>query len=295
MTATVWKRDWGMTTRVILTWSLLLLLYIAFMGVLIAFGIDPNFIIVIIFVMAFAQYFFSDKLVIISTKTKIVDETEAPELHRMVEKICADAGIPKPRIGIMPLQMANAFATGRSPNHAVVAVTEPLMRILNKEELEAVLAHEIAHIKNRDILTMTVASFTAMIAHFIMQNFLFMSFANRGEGSPPILLVLAVSVFVWAFSTILMLALSRYREFAADRGSAYLTKNPKALISALNKISSSMDNVPPQKRKEAEGVNAFYIIPAISGNSIMDLLRTHPPLEKRIENLEKVLVEQRGY
>jgi heat shock protein HtpX len=161
--------------------------------------------------------------------------------------------------------------------------------------LEAVLAHEIAHIKNRDILTMTIASFTAMVASVIVQNLLWFSLSNRGEGSPPWILIGIVAGVVWVVSTILMLALSRYREFAADRGSAYLTNNPKALISALQKISSTMNNVPPQKRQEAEGANMFYIIPAISGKSIMGLFATHPPLEKRIANLEKVIVEQRGY
>ena len=254
-----------------------------------------SFIFLIIIAMSFAQYFFSDKLVLMTTKTKIVDETEAPELHRMIEKICADAGIPKPRIGIMPSPMANAFATGRSPKHAVVAVTDSIMRVLNKEELEAVLAHEIAHIKNRDILTMTIASFTAMVASIIVQNILWISLSNRGEGSPPWLLVALVAGVVWIVSTILMLALSRYREYAADRGSAYLTNNPKALISALTKISSSMSNVPSKKREEVQGANMFYIIPAISGKSLMGLFATHPPLEKRIDNLEKVLIEQRGY
>jgi len=295
MTATIWKRDWGITTRVILTWSLLLLVYLFFVGALTYFGVNMSFIFLIIIAMSFAQYFFSDKLVLMTTKTKIVDETEAPELHRMIEKICADAGIPKPRIGIMPSPMANAFATGRSPKHAVVAVTDSIMRVLNKEELEAVLAHEIAHIKNRDILTMTIASFTAMVASIIVQNILWISLSNRGEGSPPWLLVALVAGVVWIVSTILMLALSRYREYAADRGSAYLTNNPKALISALTKISSSMSNVPSKKREEVQGANMFYIIPAISGKSLMGLFATHPPLEKRIDNLEKVLIEQRGY
>jgi heat shock protein HtpX len=293
--ATKWKRDWGITTRVILTWSLLLLVYLFFIGALTYFGVSMNFIFLLVFVMAFAQYFFSDKMVLMTTKTKIVDETEAPELHRMIERICADAGLPKPRIGIMPSPMANAFATGRSPKHAVVAVTDSIMRVLNEKELEAVLAHEISHIKNRDILTMTVASFTAMVASVIVQNILWISLSNRGEGSPPWILVAIVAGIVWVVSTILMLALSRYREFAADRGSAYLTNNPNALISALTKISSTMSAVPPKKREEVEGANMFYIIPAISGKSIMDLFATHPPLEKRIANLEKIIVEQRGY
>ena len=293
--AQIWKHDWGLTTRVIITWSLLLLVYLAFMGVLMYFGMDMSFILLVVFVMAFAQYFFSDTMVLKSTGTKLVSETEAPELHQMIERICADAGIPKPRIGIMPSPMANAFATGRSPKHAVVAVTDTIMRVLNRDELEAVLAHEIAHIKNRDMLTMTIASFTAMIASIIVQNILFFSLSNRGEGSPPWILIAIAAGIVWAVSTVLMLALSRYREFAADRGSAYLTNNPKAMISALKKISSTMEAVPPKKRQEAESANAFYIIPAVSGKSIMDLFSTHPPLEKRIANLETIITEQRGY
>jgi heat shock protein HtpX len=265
------------------------------MGILMALGVNTSFIIIFVFIMAFAQYFFSDKMVLMSTGTKLVDETEAPDLHRMIEKICADAGIPKPRIGIMKSPMPNAFATGRSPKHAVVAVTDSIMQVLKKDELEAVLAHEVSHIKNRDMLTLTIASFIAMIASVIVRNILFMSFSNRGEGSPPWLLVGLVAGAVWLISTVLMLSLSRYREFAADRGSAYLTSNPTALISALTKISGAMSAVPPKKREEAEGANAFYIIPAISGKSIMNLFATHPPLEKRIANLERVLTEQRGY
>ena len=295
----MWKRDWGMTTRIILTWSLLLLVYLAFVGLLTYFGVPMHFLFLFSIVMAFAQYFFSDQLVLMNTETKIIDETEAPELHRMVEKICADAGIPKPRIGIMPAPMANAFATGRSPKHAVVAVTEPLMRVLNKEELEAVLAHEIAHIKNRDILTMTIASFTAMVASIIVRAMingsLSGSIRSSRKGAAAFLLILIVGVIVWIVSTILMMSLSRYREYVADRGSAYLTNNPHALISALIKISSTMSAVPPQQRQEVEGANMFYIIPAISGKSFMDLLATHAPLEKRIANLEKIIVEQRGY
>jgi len=291
----IWKRDWGLTTRIILTWSLLLLLYLSFIGVLMYFGVNANFIFLIIFAMTFVQYFFSDKLVLRTTKTKIVDESEAPELHHMIERICADAEIPKPRIGIMPSPMANAFATGRSPKHAVVAVTDTITRVLNKDELEAVLAHEIAHIKNRDILTMTIASFIAMVASVIVRSFLFGSLTKNGKGGGPLILIGIVGVVVWVISTLLMFALSRYREYAADRGSAYLTHNPNALISALRKISNTMNNVPLQKRQEVESANAFYIIPAISGKSIMNLFATHPPLEKRIANLEKVLAEQRGY
>ncbi|MDR2855502.1 MAG: zinc metalloprotease HtpX [Methanomicrobiales archaeon] len=293
--AQVWKRDWGLTTRIIITGLLLLLIYLAFMAVLWYFNVSIGLILLFVFVMAFAQYFFSDSIVLMSTKTKIVSETEAPELHQMIERICADAGVPKPRIGIMPSPMANAFATGRSPKRAVVAVTDTIMRVLNTNELEAVLAHEIAHVKNRDVLALTLASFIAMVASMIVHNILFISFTNRGEGSPPWILIAIVAGAVWLISTILMLALSRYREYAADRGSAYITNDPMALVSALKKISGTVEAMPSKKRQEVEGANAFYIIPAISGKSIMSLFATHPPLEKRIANLEKILVEQRGY
>jgi len=229
-----------------------------------------------------------------TTGARIVDEDEEPKLHRTIEKLCAEAELPKPRIAVMPSPMANAFATGRNPKNAVVAVTDSIMRILDEDELEAVLAHELAHVKNRDILTMTVASFVAMIAAVIMNNFLFMSLFNRNEGGAWIIVGIVAAV-VWVISTILLMSLSRYREFAADRGSAYITRNPRALASALRKISSKMETVPVQKRQQAEGANMFYIIHAISGKSLASLFSSHPSLEKRIANLEKVEQEIRGY
>ena len=190
----------------------------------------------------------------------------------------------------------NAFATGRSPKHAVVACTDSIMRLLTRDELEAVLAHELSHVKNRDILTMTMASFIAMIASMIMQSFFFSAlFGGRNKEGGSWIIVWIVSIIVYAISTLLILALSRYREFAADRGSALITRNPRALISALNKISGRMEAVPVEAKAKVEGANAFFIIPALSGNAIMELFSTHPPLEKRIANLEKVEVELRGY
>lgn len=290
-----WKRDAGLTGRIFLTWALLLLVYLVFMGVLFALGLPSGFIIVIAVVMGFVQYFFSDKLVLMSTGSKIVEYDEAPELHRTIEKLCAEADLPKPRIAVMQSPMPNAFATGRSPKHAVVAVTDSIMQTLNREELEAVLAHELSHVKNRDILTMTVASFVAMIASMIMNNFLFASlFSNREQGGAWIIAGIVAAV-VWVVATLLMMALSRYREFAADRGAAYITSNPDALISALQKISGKMERVPTQAKVAAEGANAFYIIPALSGKTLAGLFSTHPSLEKRIENLEKVRAEIRGY
>lgn len=290
----IWKRDWGLTTRMIFTWSLLLIVYLVFIGILVMLGINAWFIVVIAVGMGLVQYFFSDKLVLMSTGARIVEADEEPDLHRMIEKLCTEADLPKPKVAVMQSPIPNAFATGRSPTHAVVAVTDSITRTLNAQELEAVLAHELSHIKNRDILTMTVASFIAMIASMIMQNFLFASLFDRREGGAWIIAGIVAAV-VWVIATILMMALSRYREYAADRGSAYITNNPQALISALTKISGRMEYVPAEAKVAAEGANAFFIFPAVSGKTLASLFSTHPALEKRIENLKKVEAELRGY
>ncbi|MDD1683602.1 MAG: zinc metalloprotease HtpX [Methanoregula sp.] len=292
-----WKHDWGLTARVWLTGLLLLLLYLVFMTVLLAFGVGTWVIILLAVGMGLVQYFFSDKMVLWSTGARVIEKDEYPELHLMVEKLCKEAGLPLPKIAIMQSPVPNAFATGRNPKHAVVACTDSIMRLLNRDELEAVLAHELAHVKNRDILTMTMASFIAMIASMIMQSFFFSAMfggRNNREGGSWIVIWI-VSIIVYALSTLLILALSRYREFAADRGSALITRKPRALISALNKISGRMEMVPVDAKAKIEGANAFFIIPALTGNSLMELFSTHPPLEKRIANLEKVEAELRGY
>lgn len=291
-----WKRDWGLTGRVWLTMFLLFILYLVFMTVLLAFGAGYWLIVLLAVGMGLVQYFFSDKLVLWSTGARIIGDDEYPELHRTVEKLCKEADLPKPKIAIMQSPVPNAFATGRSPKHAVVACTDSIMRLLTRDELEAVLAHELAHVKNRDILTMTMASFIAMIASMIMQSFFFSAlFGGRDRRGGSWIVVWIVSIIVYAVSTLLILALSRYREFAADRGSALITKNPRSLISALKKISGRMDAVPPEYKAKVEAANAFFIIPAISGKSFMELLSTHPALEKRIANLENVETELRGY
>jgi heat shock protein HtpX len=289
-----WKRDWGLTMRIWLTMFLLFLVYLVFIAVLAYLGLGLPFLIGIVFVMAFVQYFFSDKLVLWSTRARIVDPDEYPELHRMVERLAGEAGIPKPRVAVMQSPVPNAFATGRSPKHAVVAVTDSIMRVLSPGELEAVLAHELSHVKNRDVLTLTLASFLAMLAALIMNNFLFAAMFSRNRESPWIIAGI-VAVIVYFVSQLLILALSRYREFAADRGSAYITGRPRDLISALQKISNKMDYIPPQAKQQVESANAFFIIPALSGRTLMELFSTHPPLEKRIANLEQVELELRGY
>ncbi|MDD1688806.1 MAG: zinc metalloprotease HtpX [Methanoregula sp.] len=291
-----WKRDWGLTGRIVLTGFLLLILYLVFMTILLAFGAGLWLIVLLAVGMGLVQYFFSDKLVLWSTGARILEKDEYPELHQTVGKLCKEADLPLPKIAIMQSPVPNAFATGRSPKHAVVACTDSIMRLLNKEELEAVLAHELAHVKNRDILTMTMASFIAMIASMIMQSFFFSAvLGGRNREGGGTIIIWIVSIIVYAVSTLLILALSRYREFAADRGSALITKNPKALIAALSKISGRMDAVPPEAKAKVEAANAFFIIPALSGRSFMELLSTHPPLEKRIANLEKIEAEMHGY
>ncbi|HRT12932.1 MAG TPA: zinc metalloprotease HtpX [Methanoculleus sp.] len=291
-----WTRDFGLTMRMILTSLLLLIVYLIFLGILAALGFPFESLLLVAALMAFLQYYFSDKLVLWSTRTRIVGEDEYPELHRMVESLAARAGLPKPKVGIMVSPVPNAFATGRSPKNAVVAVTDSIMRTLNREELEAVLAHEISHVKNRDMLTLTMASFISMLAFLIMRNWIFISlFNDRDNNMGALILVYVVSIVVWLVSTLLTRALSRYREFAADRGSAVLTGNPRALISALTKISGRMDYIPAEKKQEVEGANAFFIIPALSGNTLMELFSTHPPLEKRVAALQELGAQMRGY
>ncbi|MBP1928618.1 heat shock protein HtpX [Methanolinea mesophila] len=289
-----WKRDWGLTMRIWLTMFLLFLVYLVFIAVLAYLGLGLPFLIGIVFVLAFVQYFFSDKLVLWSTRARVVAPDEYPELHRMVERLAGEAGIPKPRVAVMQSPVPNAFATGRSPKHAVVAVTDSILRLLSPRELEAVLAHELSHVKNRDVLTLTLASFLAMLAALIMNNFIFAAMFSRERDSPWIIAGI-VAIIVYFVSQLLILALSRYREFAADRGSAYITRSPRDLITALQKISNKMDYVPPQAKQQVETANAFFIIPALSGRTLMELFSTHPPLEKRIANLEKVELELRGY
>lgn len=290
----MWKRDWGLTGRIWLTMFLLFLVYLAFIAILSMLGIGLPFLFILVFLMAFIQYFFSDRLVLWTTRARVLEPEEYPELHRMVEKCAAEAGIPKPRVAMMATPVPNAFATGRSPKHAVVAVTDSIMRLLSPRELEAVLAHEISHIRNRDVLTLTIASFVAMIAALVMNNFLFGAMFSRRDSGGAWILAGIVAVIVYFVAQLLIMALSRYREFAADRGSAYITGSPADLVSALEKISGRMSTVPPQQKQAVETANAFFIIPALSGSTLIELFSTHPPLEKRIAALEQVELELKG-
>jgi heat shock protein HtpX len=286
-----WKRDFGLTLRVWFTMVLLLIVYLIFISVLSALGVGIGGLILVAGGLAFIQYFFSDKLVLWTTRARIVEEQEYPELHAMVGRLAAEADLPRPRIAIVQTPVPNAFATGRSPGHAVVAVTDSILRLLSPRELEAVIAHELSHVKNRDVLTLTIASFLAMVAAIIMQNAWLFSMGSRRDQGNPWLVAWIVAIVVWLVSTLLIRSLSRYREFAADRGSAFITRRPHDLITALEKISQRMDYVPPEQKQAVEGANMFYIIPALSGRSIMELFSTHPPLEKRVAALQQVEAE----
>ncbi|HIH77583.1 MAG TPA: zinc metalloprotease HtpX [Halobacteria archaeon] len=281
-----WEKDRGLFIRMFITMFLLAVIYLAFIAVLSVLGVSIVPIIIIAGIMLFAQYYFSDRLVLMSTGAQIVNENEAPELHEIVSRLCMNADIPKPKVAIVQSSIPNAFATGRNKKRAVVAVTTSLMKQLDKSELEAVLAHELSHIKNKDVLVLTIAGFFSTIAFFLVRYLMF--FGGRDRDSGGIIIVWIVSVIVWLLSFFLIRALSRYREFAADRGSAILTGQPSNLISALLKISGTMERVPKRDLREAEGMNAFYIIPALSGESILGLFSTHPHLEKRIEALERI-------
>src|SRR5690349_10686398 len=294
-------RDAGLSLRMLLTTTLLGLLYVVFAVVLfqvLNVGLVPMLVIVV--ALAFFQYYTSDKLALKAAGAKIVERDEAPELHDMIERLCAMADLPKPRVAVIDTDVPNAFATGRSPKHAAVAVTRGLWERLEPQEVEGVLAHELSHVANRDVLVMTVASFFAMLAGMLTRFGLYAGMfggfggrnSNNNNNSVPVwLIVLLVSVVTYFLSQILILAISRYREFAADRGSALMTGAPEHLMSALQKISSEMFRIPQRDLREVEGMNAFFIIPANVKGSFSSLFMTHPPLEKRLAALSEIARE----
>ncbi len=287
----MWVRDWGLKLRMYATLALLALIYLAFLAILAAMNVRFEFLLAIATFMILMQYYFSDKLVLWSMGARIVSESEAPELHEMVRRLAREANLPMTKVAIVETPIPNAFATGRSPSSAVVAVTTGLLRTLNRAEIEAVLAHEISHIKNRDVAVITIASIISTLAFFIMRWAMFMGMFGERRDSGSATLLFLVSAVVWFVSFLLIRALSRYREFAADAGSAILTRNPRALISALLKISGKMKYVSSDEKARVEGMNAFFIVPAISGKTLLSLFSTHPPIEKRIERLERLARE----
>jgi heat shock protein HtpX len=292
-------RDAGLTLRMLLTGSLLGLLYV-FFAVALFYVLNAGIVLMVVIVgaLAFVQYFTSDKLALKASGAKIVEPDQAPELHEMIERLCAMADLRKPRVAVIESDVPNAFATGRNQKHAAVAVTTGLWNRLEPKEVEGVLAHELSHIANRDVLVMTVASFFAMIAAVLTRVGLYSGmFGGMGgnrdsNNSVPIwLVVLVVSVVTYFLSQILILAISRYREFAADRGSALITGAPEHLMSALQKIASDMFRIPERDLRQVETMNAFFIIPTSVKKGAASLFTTHPPLEKRLEALAEIARE----
>jgi heat shock protein HtpX len=287
------------------TSGLLGLLYVGFAVILFSVlkvGLAPMLLIVI--GIAFFQYYTSDKLALAAAGAKVVSAEDAPDLHAMVERLCAMANLPKPRIAVVQSDVPNAFATGRNPKHAAVAVTTGLWQRLDPQEVEAVLAHELSHVANRDVLVMTIASFFAMLAAMLTRFGLYAGMfggfgggygggnrSNNNNQVPVWLIVFLVSVVVYAISFILIRTISRYREYAADRGSAIITGAPENLMSALQKISSGITQIPQRDLREVQGMNAFFIVPTNWRTQMSEWMMDHPPLEKRLAALAEIARE----
>jgi heat shock protein HtpX len=279
------------------TLFLLGLVYVVFIVVLLGVGVNGATVAIIAGGLALVQLFASDKLALAAMGARVVTPQEAPQLHAMIDRLCVQADLPKPRVAVANTRMPNAFAMGRSPKSATVCATTGIMELLSPAELEGVMAHELTHVANRDVLVMTLAGFFATVAAYIVQfGFLFGGGGSYGDDddNPSFLVLLLVSLVVYVVSFLLMQALSRYREFAADRGAAIITGRPSALASALTKISSGMHAIPQKDLRAASELNAFFIFPAGVGKGIAGLFATHPPMEKRIAALARLESQLQG-
>src|ERR671917_1421769 len=288
-------RDTGLQIRMATTMFLLGLVYVAFVGALFAAGVNAMFIVVIAGGMALMHLFASDKMALHAMGAREVSPAEAPELHAMIDRLCVQADLPKPKVAVADTRMPNAFALGRSPKNATVCATTGIMELLSPAELEGVMAHELSHVANRDVLVMTLASFFATIAAYIVQfGFLFGGGHGDDDDNPSAMVLFLVSIAVYVVSFFLMQALSRYREFSADRGAALITGRPSALAGALVKISGGMARIPQRDLRAAGELNAFFIFPAGTGKAIGSLFATHPPMEKRIAALQRLESQLQG-
>ncbi|HEY3085313.1 MAG TPA: zinc metalloprotease HtpX [Candidatus Dormibacteraeota bacterium] len=292
------KADGGLVRRMVLTMFLLGLLYVVFVGVLIGIGVNWAIVLVIAVGGFLFQYFYSDKIALYSMHGRIVSPAEAPELHAVVDRLCALTDAPKPQVAIAEADMPNAFATGRTPKRAVLCVTTGLLRRLEPEELEGVLSHELAHVAHRDVAVMTIASFLGVLAGVITRMALYVRMGGRDRDNNAAVVFLAVvvaSAIVYALSFLLIRTLSRYRELAADRAGAIVTGRPSALASALVKVSGEMGRIPTRDLRQAEAFNAFFFVPAFArGFSLSSLFATHPPLERRLEQLGQLAAQLGG-
>jgi heat shock protein HtpX len=291
-----YPRDPGLAARMVVVMFLLGLLYVAVIAGLLAAGINAGFVLVLAGGLLFAQYYFSSRIALYSMHARVVTPAEAPQLHGIVDRLCALADMPKPRVAIADSDIPNAFATGRSPKDAVVCATTGILRRLEPAELEAVLAHELSHVAHRDVAVMTIAGFLGVLAGFITRSmFWFGPYMGGGHGDdddnqgPSWLVILLVSIIVYAISFLLTRALSRYRELSADRGAAVITGAPSTLAAALVKVTGVMSRIPTRDLRAAEPFNAFFFTPAAApGFSISSLFSTHPSLERRLEQLAEL-------
>jgi heat shock protein HtpX len=294
-TKTTFTRDAGLQTRMLITMFLLGAVYVAFVGVLFAAGVRGFTILLIAGGFAALQFFTSDKLAMHAMGAREVTPQEAPELHAMIERLCIQADLPKPKVAVAFTEMPNAFALGKSQKSATVCATTGIMKLLSPAELEGVMAHELSHVKNRDVMIMTIASFFASVAAMILQfGFLFGGGGgDSDDDGPGFLVILLASLAVYVLSFFLMMSLSRYREFVADRGAALVTGRPSALASALRKISSGIERLPEKDLRTSNELSAFFI--ASPKKTLAGLFATHPPMDKRIEQLMRLEAElQRG-
>ncbi len=293
-------RDLQLTFRMAISFFALTIIYLGFLSfIAMYFGLGILPIAMIAGLMVGAQWFFSDRIVLWSTGTKITTKEEYPALHQIIENLAQKANIPKPKVGIMTSDVPNAFATGKGPKRSVVVVSTGILRILDKDELEGVLSHEITHIRNRDVTIITLASLFSTIAWYLMQSSMFSTmwggygYGGRQQQGGNTFIILIVAGIVWFLSFLIIRAISRYREFAADRGGAYLTGKPMNLSRALMKISGEVKTAPIPQLKKMEGMNAFFIIPAISGQTIARFFSTHPPVTERVKRLMRIEQELR--
>jgi heat shock protein HtpX len=286
---TKWKEDSGLRARMVLSFVILGILYVIFLSILHYLGVGYIPLAIIASVMILAQWYFSDKIVLWSSGAKIVSREEYPRLHEIVERLSTNNGLPKPKVAMVNSNVPNAFATGKSPKSSLVAVTTGLLDLLDDDELEAVIGHELTHVKSRDVLVLTLASVFSTVAWYLMQFGFYGGLQTRSRntaGSGAI--VLLVAIVTWVVSFLIIRAISRYREYSADRGGAIMTGKPDKLATALLKISGKIKVTPPNELKNVQRLNAFFIIPALSGSSIANLFSSHPPVEKRVQKLKEM-------